>query len=443
MSACDPIRRERRSARRLGPLIMLLGCACSLEPDYPSEDPLADCGDGQVGTEEECDDGNRDDGDGCSAECLKPGSAVWTRTFDGPSGAADCSRGIALTPDGNIVVVGLASAGETGQDMWIAVLTPEGELLWTRTTDGGAAYIDALDDVGLTADGTIYVAGTKYSSATQVLVGDEDVWVEALSADGERLWSATMDGGPGVSSYAQKLAVDESGVVVVGAQRMPVLEQLWSFKLDARGKLLWEFVGDSDLEARQLPGDVALSPEHDAYIIGYTSGVSSEEKRWLSRRSSTGDKIWTREIGVASAEDRSAGAALAIDAKGHLWLAYEIPGSGETTDVQIERRAADGTLEFSDIYRGPADEDDGVLSVAIAPTGAVVLGGYSEVDSLNPNTWLQVHEPDGAVAWTRVFGGDGNERSSAVTADASHVYATGCVVPRWRPSDVWTAQFTL
>lgn len=448
MFVCEPSRREHRARIRLRLLTVLLGCACGLEPDYPADDPLPNCGDGEVGPDEECDDGNRADGDGCSAECLDRGSVSWTQEFDGPSGATDCGQGLALTPDGDIVVVGTASAGDTGKDMWIALMTPGGEVRWSRTSDGGAGYMDNFDDVGVAADGTIYVVGTKYSSVERVFAGDEDVHVEALSPEGERLWSTTMAAGSGVPNYATALTVDATGVVVVGGQRIVGASKAWSFKLDPEGELLWDVLDDSDLPAKQTPTDVAISPERDIYIIGYAydSGMAPLEdpSYWLSRRSSTGDKVWTRGIGTATGDGGSDDASLAIDADGHLWVAYAIPGtSPSTADVRIERRSPDGALEFEDIYRGPANEDDHVRAIAVAPTGAIVLTGDTYVDGLQANIWLQVYDAKATIAWTRTIGEAGIDGGNAVASDAGHVYATGCIGSRWLPTDAWTAKFVL
>lgn len=447
MSACATIHHEPHAAVHLWPLMILLGCACDLEPHYPSDDPLADCGNGQVAPDEECDDGNRVDGDGCSAECLNRASAVWTQILDGPSGASDCGRGIALAPDGNIVIAGSMSAGDTRQDMWIALLTPAGEVIWSQTTDGGAGYFDTFNDVEVSQDGTIYVVGTKWSSPEQVFAAETDTWVEALSLDGERLWSITLTGGAGVSSHAWELAAAANGVVVVGGRRIMGQDKAWSFNLNAQGEVLWDNLDDSDLRMHQMSTDVALAPEHDIYVVGYSSdaGVNVTERYyWLSRRSSTGDKIWTREIGKATKASNADSAALAIDKNGHLWIAYEVEGSKTyTTDIRIERLSPDAEIEFEDIYRGPGGNDDDIEAIAIAPTGAIVLAGDTYINGYKSNIWLQVYEPSGVVAWTRTIGEVGDDVSTAVTVDAGHVYATGCVGSQWLPSDVWAAKVVL
>lgn len=441
MSACVSIPRE-------SVLLAALACTCSFEPDYPDDDPLADCGDGQLAADEECDDGNRDDGDGCSAECLHRGSVVWTQVLDGPSGAIDCGEAIALTPTGELVIAGFMSAGDTRMDMWVAAMTADGELLWSRTSDGGADYLDTLDDVVVAADGTIYVVGSKYGSPEGVFADDQNTWIEALTPDGERLWGNTVTGDPGASNVVEAMALDGDGFVATGYQSVDNREKLWVFKVDATGDVRWQIVDDDDLSDFQLSLDIAVSPDRDVYMIGFTrkfAVTTGDPVFWLSRRSSTGDKIWTRELATARADSGSNHASLAIDSDGSVWVAYETddPGDLYATDVKIERRTPDGTVTYEDLFRGPANRDDNVEALAIGPTGAIVLAGDTYVDGKRANIWLQAYDPGPAVAWTRMIGDVGADSSHAVTADADHVYATGCVGNQDLPSDAWVARLVL
>jgi cysteine-rich repeat protein len=71
---------------------------------------LAFCGDGEMDGGEECDDGNTDDGDGCSASCeLEPAPMPDAGTPDG--GVADAGLPDGSMPDGGDLVPSGSSGG--------------------------------------------------------------------------------------------------------------------------------------------------------------------------------------------------------------------------------------------------------------------------------------------------------------------------------------------
>src|SRR5688572_27616675 len=72
----------------------LPACSCDSEPDEAD----GDCGNGVVEDGEQCDDGNRNDGDGCGASCsLEAGGACG----DGVSGPGEeCDDGNTTAGDG-------------------------------------------------------------------------------------------------------------------------------------------------------------------------------------------------------------------------------------------------------------------------------------------------------------------------------------------------------
>lgn len=453
MSVCAFTLPEIRFYAKL--LLLGLAAACELEPDYPSlVDPIALCGNASLDPGEECDDGNRENGDGCSAECLGQGSSAWTVVIDGPAGGTDCGTAIAMTPDGDVVVVGYTTVGDMGEDMWITRMTSAGETKWTKTRDGGAMYFDIYDEVAVSSDGIIYIGGTQYSSATQVLDADRDAWVEALAPDGTRLWGVKLDGG-GTYNYAESIAADSTGVVVVGGQTVQGAIKAWAARLDSTGAIEWEATDDSDLLQVQSALGVKLSADRDVYIVGSTMNSSFEANKdrhlWLTRRGSTGDKAWTRLIEVsadgASNIARSSGhASLALDAAGRIWIAYEILSDSDafSTDIKLIRMSSDATtIDFEYVYRGPGGKDDTLGTFSIGQSGALLLIGDTEVNGSGKEAWLQVHDTNGERLWSRTFGYTFDDFGTGITADQDYAYLTGCVRSNSLPTDVVVAKYVL
>lgn len=91
-----------------------------MEPDMPAEEPVEDmglmavCGDGMIEGDEECDDGNTESWDGCSAACTEevcpsgqPPFSVWPDTDEDGAGDTDASPQLVCELDAGFAANGL------------------------------------------------------------------------------------------------------------------------------------------------------------------------------------------------------------------------------------------------------------------------------------------------------------------------------------------------
>ena len=58
--------------------------------------PGPGCGDGEVNGPEACDDGNNAGDDECNADCVLPGTLLWTRNYTGEDAGNARARGAAV-----------------------------------------------------------------------------------------------------------------------------------------------------------------------------------------------------------------------------------------------------------------------------------------------------------------------------------------------------------
>lgn len=114
------------------------------------------------------------------------GNVLWDKVFG--SDKADTPYDIRVDKRGNIVVAGVSHSDVGGNktapskglsDYWLIYLDPNGELLWDETY--GGAEDDALTEMDLGPNGSIYMAGHSASSIsgnrTEASRGFNDAWV--------------------------------------------------------------------------------------------------------------------------------------------------------------------------------------------------------------------------------------------------------------------------
>jgi cysteine-rich repeat protein len=159
------------------------GCSADCTVEAP------DCGDGELDPGEECDDGNNADGDGCSADCevepfcgdgnLDPGEECDDgNNVDGDGCEADC------TLPGDIGCVGSPGFWKNHPDAW-----PVDEI-----TIGGVTYTkeEAIEIMfmGPKGDKTLTMFDALVAAKLNVLAGSDDACIENIIADAD-FWMYT------------------------------------------------------------------------------------------------------------------------------------------------------------------------------------------------------------------------------------------------------------
>lgn len=130
-------------------------------------------------------------------------------------GATAYGTGIAVEPDGSLVISGVMTSAEGTSDIYVAKLAngstifADGTILWARTIDGGEQDDDTAQAVAVDGSGSIYVTG----AVDRMGGGFQDLWVAKFSPDGTTLWESTLDGPGHEADAGLGIAVNAQGLV--------------------------------------------------------------------------------------------------------------------------------------------------------------------------------------------------------------------------------------
>lgn len=284
------------------------------------------------------------------------GEHQWTRTYPYFADEGLYGNGIAVGPQGNIVVVGFTMGTLTNsRDGIILNIATDGTLGTVQRIDAGTGS-NALHYLKATPDGFIASGRAEGTSGNQY-----DMLLAKLDASGTMLWSRTFgttgwdwgyeatplaDGGYALVGYADELGTgySPSGYLV---------------RTDATGNEMW---------ARSISSGggvdeaycVMESSTGDLYVGGRSLGfIPGDVTAFLTKISSTGTHLWTRilEHGI---EVQS----LTPAANGGVnWLARPqyLPGGGGDYDIAWGTFSADGTLLSSHLHGGTGSDVGNVL----------------------------------------------------------------------------------
>lgn len=271
---------------------------------------------------------------GYSTSAGSGGDEAWLFRTDG-SGAVQLQRvygqtgtdrfyAARATGDGGFVSAGYTtSAGAGGEDAWVVKLDAAGAPTWSFAYGGAAA--DRAHDVRSTGDGGYVVAGQTSSFG-----GALDAWVLKLAANGQVSWEHRY-GGPEDDGARLVRQTSDDGYAVAGFTRSfgaGANGELWVFKLDASGELLWQqrFGGTTNAAVA-----TALAPTSDDGLLVTVTDTGST----VLKLSSTGAVVWQRRLGTAESPKG------VFEAAGRVWLSAE--ESGPPSQPKLWNLRPDGT----------------------------------------------------------------------------------------------------
>jgi len=220
------------------------------------------------------------------------GSTLWTHEVVEPAADGDDEAdAIALTPDGDVVLVATVRVADMNDDVYVRrIAAADGTEVWTSTFDGMAAGEFSTDNGGPVVvgdDGSVFTFVQPYVDFSTIRVT-----LLAYAADGgDPLWTFTPEQGGSVQEFFPVgVAVGDDGSVYVGYERLTSQVEFWLAKLDADGGELWEF----DREHFIVPGvgedwrltGIAFAPDRGPVAFGnyFTSeGDDGWAEVWLAQ----------------------------------------------------------------------------------------------------------------------------------------------------------------
>jgi len=198
------------------------------------------------------------------------GNQVWTAEHDGPGGADDRPRAIAVDGLGNVYVTGKHSheywvnSGTTvyfDYDFATIKYDTNGQPVWTAVYRSAPRQLDEAVDLKVDGAGHVYVLG----------ISDHDIVTVKYNAAGQEQWVSQLDSGYNYD-VAARLALDDAGNVYLTGHSGDYGDILTS-RLDANGSRLWlarfdGADGNSGYSTFDYPIAIGLDAARNVYVAG-------------------------------------------------------------------------------------------------------------------------------------------------------------------------------
>lgn len=283
-------------------------------------------------------------------------------------------------------------------DYWVVKLGSNGVKQWDSAY-GGNSY-DELHYVEPTSDGGFLLIGLTYSAKTgnkkSPAKGDADIWVVKIDGVGKMLWDSTY-GGKGYDNCWEGHQTKDGGFLLAGWSRSTISgnktidtignTDVWLLKISANGVVLWDKVYGGTLRDeintfRELPDGGFLFPIYTNSGLNGNKTVNSKGNfdTWLVRTNSLGIKLWEKAVG-GNNDDIIFGMAQISD-KGFVLGGYSFSNIGDRSkfnygggDYWIIKVDSGGRAVWDETLGG--NRDDYLQDMALTTGDNIVLAGYS------------------------------------------------------------------
>jgi hypothetical protein len=203
------------------------------------------------------------------AQAYVPGKLIWTKRI-GSSTSAASSVAVAAAPKGATVIAGWKedSSVPGGIVAFVAKYTAAGKRAWLRTYDAIGSGAEA---VACDRSGNVYVAATFYGV-------HEDAGLLKYDAAGHFKWAKSYDGPAAGDDWAEAIAVDRNGNVLVAGRSYAANGRVGVIVLKYRpnGAPAWPQAAryDSDPNDANAGGvyckGLAVDGSGNAYVAGWS-----------------------------------------------------------------------------------------------------------------------------------------------------------------------------
>ncbi|GAB6062163.1 hypothetical protein JCM30394_08920 [Deferrisoma palaeochoriense] len=333
--------------------------------------------------------------------------ASFARTYGGASD--DELSSIRGTPDGGLIAAGRTkSFGAGDTDAWLVRFDASGNVIWSKTY-GGANYDRAYAAIP-TSNGGYAVVGGTWSWFAQ---GDDGygLWVWKVDRFGNPLWQTVLGGHP--DDYDDKWEIAETpvGGLLLAGMNSVVRDDVWVLKLDAEGTLVWQKAYGTD-EVDELYS-VDPTPDLGAVAAGLTCAPSEAGcDALVVKLDSSGGIEWQKRYGGSDYDH--AWAVRAVPAGGYVVAGLTYSFGPGTENLWVLWLDGDGNVLWQKAYGLPGAFGE---ANAVEPTddGGFLVGGWFAQDASDPgDLWLLRLDADGAIVWSRIYGGGDSERAESV-----------------------------
>jgi uncharacterized delta-60 repeat protein len=350
------------------------------------------------------------------------GVPLWTNRFNGPGSGNAQANAVVADPNGNVYVAGYSTGSGGNPDYVTIAYSSGGMALWTNRYNGSANNSDFANAMAIDASGNVIVTGTSVGSG-----GNYDYATVAYSGAGVPLWTNRYNGPGNGTDDAEAVAVDGNGNAFVTGYSVGngTSDDYATVAYSSTGVPLWTNRYDG-ITYQDDAADIVVDGNGNVIVTGSSLAFNSSTDFITIKYSNGGVPLWTnRYNGVVSSSDVAQ--AVAVDTQGNVFVTGYTVGNGSGFDYATIGYSSAGLALWTNIFNGPANANDLAYSVKVDKSGNVIVAGNSTgVGSGQDFTTIE-YSGAGMALWTNRYNGPANSDDALPTRSCLGIGPDGSV----------------
>lgn len=349
----------------------------------------------------------------------------WGERYNAPPDMADEALDIAVDAAGNVYVTGSGFNSAGDLDAITIKYDANGNQVWVRNFDRGAAGNDLGKSIDVDAAGNVYVTGFSTSATTML-----DVLTIKYDAAGTQQWASFYDGQFSRMDEGRAIAVDASGNVFVCGYSSDSLYMFDALTVcyNSAGTEQWAQLYDGPTSGNDELFDLIIDASSNVYVTGSSEQAQFNTDILTIKYNSAGAQQWLQPYG--SPTDGDFGKAITLDPNGNVLVASQSGLTGNWFDYLVVKYDNGGVYQWNARYNSGNNKYEDVWEICADNAGYVYITGQSQpANSVNPDAVTIKYTPAGSQVWLQRFDGgfsNSDDRAYAmVLDDTANVYIAG------------------
>lgn len=343
----------------------------------------------------------------------------WVARFNGGlKNSSNSATAMTIDASGNVLVAGWGTRKGTGIDYATVKYSPDGEKLWEAWYSGPASSKRADKAVAVAVDvrRNVYVTGASDGGASGL-----DFATVKYDSAGNFKWATRYNGPGNGEDQPSALAADTEGVYVTGWSKGSGSGlDYYTAKYDTNGALIWEARYNGPGNGTDSALAMALRGTTDLYVTG-TSVDTGYDYATVKYGALLGDQHWVaRYNGPGDGNDVARAIVLRSSTEVYVTGGSQDSVGGAPADYDFATIKYDsaGTVQWVSRYNGTAFADDQATAIAVNGSGSsgriYVAGRSLNLGSFNDLVTVSLRQSNGTIDWTGIYNGPANDNDGAV-----------------------------
>jgi hypothetical protein len=355
----------------------------------------------------------------------------WAARFNGPANENDRRPVMALDAQGNVYIAAETKSltppppyGMEGVNCDIVTIKYDqnGGQLWAATFNGPGQYIDSPKDIGVDAQGNVFVTGYAWGGRnTEGGTGYDFVTIK-YDANGHQQWVRYYSGTQARSQLDQAYALDldqAGNIYVTGGSFYNgvndwLLMQFATIKYDTQGNQIWVRNFDGEDRAGSMPNDIKVDASGNIFVGGiynYLTPANTYESNFvLLKYGPTGNLLRQGRYDTPGDNDDDEDRAdrMHLDAQGNVYLLGDsrpnLYGDNYTAmDSVLMKFSNDCSLVWARVYTRQGESLERGLGVVTDSAGNVYVTGVTDGGQSFVASFTIKYDSGGGLLWERVL----------------------------------------